>query len=94
MSGLNFLHENGIVHENLRPANVCWDSTFQVRIGDFARVARTFGASSMTNLSEPLGSVNSLANKDYTMNYKPPEMIATNDYIDASLRDKIGLYTD
>lgn len=61
LSGLHFLHSNGIMHRDLKPENILVDHKLKVRICDF-------GLSKITNLNENTPKVCSLY-------YRPPECL-------------------
>ncbi len=52
-SGLAYAHARGIVHRDVKPANLLFDEEGRLRVGDFG-VARALAASSWT---EPVGAV-------------------------------------
>lgn len=39
MTGLSFLHDNGIAHRDLKPANILFDQDHILKIADFGFVA-------------------------------------------------------
>ena len=66
LSGLDAAHMNGIVHRNIKPSNLMFDSTGRIKVTDFG-VARFFGDARLTRTGSIVG----------TPAYMSPEQIMT-----------------
>jgi serine/threonine protein kinase len=94
MSGLLFLHENGLAHKNLRPRVICWDKAYQIKITDYAVSTKILGTSNYAAGDRRQSfTLTSSVNKDPQINYKAPELIALGDGIEVNLRDRIDVWS-
>src|SRR5262245_10804428 len=63
---IDYAHEQGVLHRNLKPSNILLDSLGQVRITDFGLARKLDGSSDLTVTGQMMG----------TPNYLSPELAA------------------
>ena len=73
ITGLNFMHTNGVVHRDLKPENVLLTSDFQLKIADFGHSKRIKDMSDFKTSS-----------LKGTLCYNAPELGSTQGYFPAT----------
>ena len=82
LSGLNYIHEKGIIHRDIKLKNIFLDDDFNVKIGDF-NVSTVINENYAKKYSENTDEIDDLINKNTnvgTDDYKAPEVNYRNNY--------------
>ena len=82
LSGLNHIHEKGIIHRDIKLNNIFLDDNFNVKIGDF-NVSVVVNEGFAKKFSEDIEEIDNLINNQTevgTEDYKAPEMKNGNKY--------------
>ena len=82
LSGLNYLHEKGIIHLDIKLKNIFLDDDFNVKIGDF-NVSTVINENYAKKYSENTDEIDDLINKNTNVGtdyYKAPEVNYRNNY--------------
>lgn len=66
LSALNFAHEQGVVHRDVRPANLMFDWNRRVKLGDFG----------VAQMADARAATRSRGSKAGTLNYLSPEQVS------------------
>ena len=94
LSGLKYIHEQGLIHRDIKLENLFLDDNFNIKIGDF-NVSATVDSNSANMFSEDMEGVNNMMNQQTvlgTRGYMAPE-VEMSEHMNCQYDQKADVYS-